>query len=140
MTKDMENQSESCQSSNENESAIKPTKPFYVAEVLNKSTVVVNAGENEGVKERMRCTVYARGQEIFDPISHESLGYLELLRGKGIVTQVQPNMCVVRACKFRLPNVWFSTVRALSERFEDDDYIFSDFDEETLIGDVVKFL
>jgi len=64
--------------------------PAVVAEVLDEKTVVINRGSVHGVKEGQRFLVYQlSGKQIIDPKTKEALGELEILKGIGIVTQVQ---------------------------------------------------
>ena len=70
-----------------------------VAAVIDDYTLVINRGSKDAVKVGDRFLVYAIGQEIQDPESHESLGRLELVRGIGRVTNVQQSMATIRSEK-----------------------------------------
>lgn len=116
-----------------------PQVIFNIAEVINTTMAVVNAGNNHGIKRGMYCIVYGEGQEIFDPNTGESLGLLELLRGRAVVTQVQEKMCVIKACKHRVKTAFIAVAFAMGERFEDDDIKFTNFEDDIFKGDLVKF-
>lgn len=69
--------------------------PPTVAKVVDSYTLVVNRGADQGIKKGMRALVYSLGEELFDPVTRHSLGQLEIVRGTGVVTHVQPLMCTV---------------------------------------------
>jgi hypothetical protein len=69
-----------------------------VAHVINPSQVVINRGWIHDVKVGQRMLIYRTGdQEIKDPESGESLGYLELVKGTGQVIHVQEKFCTVES-------------------------------------------
>lgn len=59
--------------------------------------LVVNLGSADGVSMRDIFLVYAIGDEIRDPDTGESLGSLEIVRGRGKVKHIQPNMTTITA-------------------------------------------
>ena len=113
---------------------------FYIAEIINDMTAVVNAGSILGISKGMYCVVFGEGQEIFDPKTKESLGFLELLRGKAIVTQVQDRFCVIRSYKQKVSSPFGALTAQFVERYEDDNLKFVGFDDAVSVGDIVKFL
>ena len=71
-------------------------KVICVANVIDNCKLVLNVGENDGVKIGDRFLVYTNSNEdIVDPITKKSLGKLELVKGKGKVTHVQQYMCTI---------------------------------------------
>ncbi len=68
-----------------------------VAETLDRFTVVLNVGLADGVERHMEFVIYEEGPEITDPESGESLGALELVKGRVTVTDVQKQVSVARA-------------------------------------------
>lgn len=115
-------------------------KEFYVAEVIDRTTVVVNGGKNFGIRIGMHCIIYGEGQEIIDPKTNESLGVLELLRGKAIVTQVQEKLCVVKSYKQKVVSALNVLTAQFGERYEGDNLKYADFDDNVYVSDVVRFL
>ena len=59
--------------------------------------VVINRGVADGVKEGDRFLIYGIGEELFDPDTHESLGKLEIVRGRGRVVHVQELVATVQS-------------------------------------------
>lgn len=59
--------------------------------------VVINKGSSSGVKEGMHYLIYNKGEEIMDPETNVSLGTLEIVCGKGVVTHVQENMATIKS-------------------------------------------
>lgn len=66
-----------------------------VVKVIDEFTIVMNRGESDGVKAGQRYLIYAIGDELFDPDTKESLGMLEVVRGTGKVTHLQPKMATI---------------------------------------------
>jgi len=59
--------------------------------------LVVSLGSTDGVSMRDTFLIYAIGEEIKDPETGESLGQLEIVRGRGKAKHVQPSMTTVTA-------------------------------------------
>lgn len=70
-----------------------------VVNVIDDYKLVLNIGSNDGAKEGQKYLIYEVGtEEIFDPDTNESLGFLELVKGTGIITHVQPKMSTIESC------------------------------------------
>jgi hypothetical protein len=63
--------------------------------------VVINHGAHQGVKLGDRFLVFGIGPRIVDPDTHEDLGELELVRGRGEVVHVQEHMATLRTIERR---------------------------------------
>lgn len=72
-----------------------------VAKVINDSKVVANRGTNNGIAVGRRAILYSIGEEIIDPETQKSLGKLEMPKGTGTVTSVQPTMCIIESDRVR---------------------------------------
>lgn len=66
-----------------------------VVNVNAPSEVVINRGRADGLREGQMVLIYAVGKEIVDPDTNESLGRLEVVRGKGKVVHLQQRMATV---------------------------------------------
>lgn len=76
-----------------------------VASVMEEGfQVVINKGSEAGVKTGDKFLLVAIGPEIQDPVTGESLGNLELVRGRGIVVRVQEKMSVVESIETTASN------------------------------------
>jgi hypothetical protein len=71
-----------------------------VVKVLDKYTVVINAGSERGVRVGKVFLLVGIGEEILDPDTNEPLGKLEILRGKACVSHVQDRMATLRSSEF----------------------------------------
>lgn len=70
-----------------------------VVNVIDDYKLVLNIGSDDGAKEGQKYLIYEVGtEEIFDPDTKESLGFLELVKGTGIITHVQPKMSTIESC------------------------------------------
>jgi hypothetical protein len=70
---------------------------FKVAEVLNDTTVAINAGLHHGIEVGMKFILIGIGKDIVDPETQENLGPLELVRGRVTVTHVQERICTAES-------------------------------------------
>lgn len=72
--------------------------PAIVVSVLEHGQkLVINRGERDGVKKGQRFLVYSLGEEIIDPITEESLGVLEIVRGTGKVVHLQERIATIQS-------------------------------------------
>lgn len=63
-----------------------------VAKILSPTQVVLAAGSEHGVKEGMQFIIYELSDEILDPETKESLGRLELVKGRVKASHVQATL------------------------------------------------
>ena len=68
-----------------------------VAAVIDDTTLVLNIGLREGVREGMVFSIVAEYDQIQDPDTGESLGKWEMVKARVVVTHVQERMCTVRS-------------------------------------------
>ncbi|MBW4576647.1 MAG: hypothetical protein KME08_15335 [Aphanothece sp. CMT-3BRIN-NPC111] len=78
----------------ENSSEIFPAK---VVKVIDDNKIVINRGAIHGIKNGKRLLVYSIGEEIKDPNTEESLGYLEIVKGTGEVIHIQEKMSTIES-------------------------------------------
>lgn len=78
--------------------------PATIVDVVDDTTVAINRGANHGVKIGERFLVYSLSKrEIIDPETKKSLGYLEINKGTGRVTNVQDKMATIESDKTVTP-------------------------------------
>jgi hypothetical protein len=83
-------------SSQEN-SEEKKSFPALVAAVIDDYTLVINRGRLDGVKSGQRFLIYSLSEdEIIDPETEKSLGYLEIVKGSGKVTHLQDHIATIK--------------------------------------------
>jgi hypothetical protein len=77
---------------------------IVVIKVKDDIHLVINIGAEYGVKEGDKFLVYhIDDEEMKDPITGESLGFLETVRGTGVAEHVQPKMTTVRSNRREKP-------------------------------------
>lgn len=76
-------------------------KNVKVANVINEFTAVLNYGSNDGAEKGQQFIIYSIGDEIFDPDTHQSLGYLEIVKGVGEIIYVQPQICTISSASYK---------------------------------------
>ncbi|TRT86284.1 MAG: hypothetical protein EWV82_05875 [Microcystis aeruginosa Ma_AC_P_19900807_S299] len=78
----------------------KGTFPATVVKVIDDYKLVMNRGEQNGIREGQRMMVYRiDDEEILDPHTGESLGFLELVRGTGRIIFVQDKISIIESDK-----------------------------------------
>ena len=68
-----------------------------VAKTIDDYTVVINAGSEDGIKNGCVVMLYEMGGMIKDPDTGEELDELEIVKGTGVVTHVQPRIATVES-------------------------------------------
>lgn len=77
-------------------------KQLKVVSVINDFKVAINAGFKQGIKVGQKFLLYSLSdQEIIDPDTKESLGFLEIVKGTGTVIHVQEKMCTIESCDYK---------------------------------------
>lgn len=56
------------------------SKEYYIVEILDEKTVIVNFGINDGAKSKSLLKVYDARKEVIDPIAGISLGYRKITK------------------------------------------------------------
>jgi hypothetical protein len=76
----------------------KETFPAKVAKVIDQYKLVINKGKIDGIRESQRMLVYCLDDdEIKDPDTGKSLGFLELVRGTGKIIFVQDEFSILES-------------------------------------------
>lgn len=122
-------------------------KEIQVIRVIDENRVALNIGTRDGVERGHIFVVYALDdKELNDPVTHEPLGRLEILRGRGRVVHVQDKLCtveciekgpmrrIVRKPSPLLPNVVSIFGSPETEELQDDTLPF----EGVRVGDKAK--
>ena len=68
-----------------------------VAAIIDDTTLVLNVGLEQGVREGMTFVVFDEHAEIVDPDTGETLGNWEMVKARLVATHVQEGMCTVKA-------------------------------------------
>lgn len=71
-----------------------------VVKVIDRFTIVINAGMDKGVQQGKNFLVVGIGETITDPDTKEELGALEIVRGKARVVHVQDRMATLTSAEF----------------------------------------
>lgn len=75
--------------------------PALVAKVNSEFSLTINRGSDHSITKGDRFLVYAIDtEELIDPETGESLGYLEIIRGTGIATHVQEKMTTIESNRY----------------------------------------
>lgn len=69
---------------------------YRIITIISKFKIIVNAGANQGIKQGDILTIRGNDKEIIDPFSHESLGYLPVIKAQVKVDTVYEKMCICK--------------------------------------------
>lgn len=119
-------------------------KKIYVVSVINESKVGINCGSQDGISNGDTILFYALGEEIIDPETQESLGRIEIVKGKGRVTHVQPKLATVESIRLKRKVsranssvAWHLALTQLGDTMREEDPIPYD---DIRIGDMGKLI
>ncbi|MDO5362865.1 MAG: hypothetical protein Q4F03_09500 [Eubacteriales bacterium] len=69
-----------------------------IVSIIDDYKVVINIGESDGAKLNQRYLLYAQStEEIIDPDTGESLGFLEIVKGTGTLVHVQDKLSTLES-------------------------------------------
>lgn len=69
---------------------------YRVIKIISDTEILVNAGANQGIKEGSVLMIRGKDEEIMDPFSNESLGYLPVTKAQVKVYTVYEKMCICK--------------------------------------------
>ena len=73
-------------------------KTYKIINIRNSTTVVVNIGSMNGnISKNDHFLIYELGDELFDPDTKESLGKLEIIKGKVTPIHIQDKMTTMQS-------------------------------------------
>jgi hypothetical protein len=114
--------------------------PAKVVDILNGGIrLAINRGEEHKIRQNQRVLVYRLSdEEIKDPETGESLGYLEIYKGTGKVIHIQEKMSIIESDRRGWKKVESSSLipSFLSDPPISSEYLL-EFDNPE-IGDMVK--
>jgi hypothetical protein len=74
--------------------------PANVVRVIDRYKLAINRGLEDGLRLGQRILVYKlSNEEIIDPNTEESLGYLEIVKGTGKVIHIQDRLSTIESDK-----------------------------------------
>lgn len=79
-----------------NETVAESPVDAKVAWIIDDYRVVINKGAIDGVEVGQRYLILNTGDEVFDPDTEESLGRIEVVKGKGEVIHVQERIATLQ--------------------------------------------
>ncbi len=63
-----------------------------IAQIISDKEVVLNVGEESGVKINMKFVIYEESDHIIDPETGNDLGALEIVKARVVVNHVMPRI------------------------------------------------
>lgn len=74
-------------------------KEIKVAKIIDDTSIVINAGENQGIQENDKFQIIGKlgSEPVIDPDTKESLGTLDDIKATVIAQDIFPNMTVCRS-------------------------------------------
>ena len=69
---------------------------YRVIKIISDTEILVNLGVSKGIKQGDILTIRGKDEDIIDPFSNESLGYLPVTKAKVKVDTVYEKMCICK--------------------------------------------
>jgi hypothetical protein len=119
-----------------------------VIRVLTPTELVINRGLSHGISSASRFLVFALGDEVKDPDTGESLGQLEIVRGRGEAKHVQEKMTTIRSIERKTVSIdrprqvhepYAFRIMPKFETVTEEREVVAPF-EDVQIGDLVRVL
>lgn len=82
-------------------------KEFRVIKIIDDTSLIVNAGLEDGIESGDSMEICSRGADIIDPVTKEKLGKLEITKAKLNVSEVYDKMCI---CETVYVSNYFATL------------------------------
>ncbi len=82
-------------------------KDYRVIKIIDDTSLIVNAGTNDGVEKGDYMQISGKGSIIVDPETNEELGRLDVIKDKLNVTKVYEKMCI---CETSYTSTYFSAI------------------------------
>jgi len=78
---------------------------IIVIKVIDEYTVVINKGEEDGIRFNHRFLIYSLDDEpLIDPITKKTLGTLEIVKGTVKVKHMQPHLTTLVSDQYSKPS------------------------------------
>ena len=112
-------------------------KKPQVVSIIDNKTIVINAGENAGIQAGDIFEIYAQtGFEVYDPITKECLGIIEIKKESVYAHEVAPKMTICK--KYQEPYDNSNYFKSILNVNEDDALNIYAEDKRIEIGDSLK--
>ena len=115
--------------------------PAKVVTVINNTRIAINRGSEHKIRLNQRVLVYRlSNEEIKDPDTEESLGYLEIYKGTGKVISIQEKMSIIESDRYEIKTVKDTQTIFQGIPIGQPKYDYKDLlsFEDPEIGDLVK--
>lgn len=117
---------------------------YSIIKIINDKSVVVNYGSNQNAQVGDILEIFEKGEEILDPISNESLGTLDIIKGRLEVRVVYEKMSYCRNAYTETfsPMVSIDLTKTYTKRLDVDSSEISGgyglTDKKIRVGDLVR--
>lgn len=110
-------------------------KDVRVAKVISNNQLVLNAGSTDGVEKGDKFIILEMGEEVMDPVTGESLGEYEIIKGHAKVFHVTGRLSLVEPVKYSTGGLLsFQAYLAAGEQ-----HMTSDPFKSPEIGDIARY-
>ena len=93
--------------------------PAKVAKVISSIRIAINRGSEDRIKLNQKVLLYSLSdEEIKDPETGESLGYLEIYKGTGKVIAVQEKLSIIESDRDELTEALIKSIDAAAFLFK----------------------
>ena len=73
---------------------------YRVIKILDDTSLIINAGSEDNIKINDIMEIYGESENIYDPLTNENLGKIEVIKDRLKVSKVYKKMCVCESSLF----------------------------------------
>lgn len=70
-----------------------------IIKLVDEYKIAINKGSNDGIQKKDKFMIYEKGDELFDPDTKESLGFLEIPKLQMSVFNIQEKMTLLESAE-----------------------------------------
>ena len=82
---------------------------YKVVKIIDPRQIIINAGKDNGINKDSKFEIFGPGEEVIDPTTNESLGYIDLIKAEVIPSSIYDKMCVCKGKTVFLPTANFTS-------------------------------
>lgn len=88
---------------------------YKIVRILSDTEIVINGGHEHGLREGDILEIFVEGEEIKDPETSESLGTLDIIKGKVKIKTIYEKMSLCESAEFKTEKKYPAHMSALSQ-------------------------
>lgn len=97
---------------------------YKIVRILNDTEIVINGGHLHGLREGDFLEIFVEGEEIEDPETSESLGTLDIIKGKVKIKTIYDKMSLCESAEYKIEKKYPEHMSAITKMTKSLDRYF----------------